>query len=293
MGPRAEDRVELVVVVGGEEHGVVGELRRAPAQGEQQHEAGQRRLHPSQRPQRAGRHRGRQQVAVDVLGVGVRHDDVRGQRLAVREADADGPPPPAVEEDLRHRCPGAHPGASLDRSGEHGVAQPPQATRDVPGAEGLLDVGHGRQRRGGAPRVRAGVGGVAVEEGALVRVAQVVPAQVAQRPPGGDGPQVPASSSLRDQGACPVERGLEERLPGRVPDRPGAPQERGPVGTGAWPESAVPGLFDLRSRRVRHLDPGAVGETVRADGIDRDQRQLRVERARRSPGRGPGRRRAG
>ncbi len=239
----------------------------------------ERRLGAAQGGQRAGRDGRRQQVAVDVGGVGVRDDDVGRQPFAAREPDAGDAPPRAVEEDPGDGLAGADLRAPVDGPRVHGVAEPPQTALDVPGAEGLLDVRHGRERGGGPARVRAGVGGVPVEAGPLVRVAQVPPPEPAQRVPRGDGAQVaqPASPAGPGSGARPAgprgrSRGSRPRSPRRARRTPSSRRRR-------RPRARRPRPAAMRERgAVRQVELRAVGEPVVADRVDGHERHLGLQR---------------
>jgi hypothetical protein len=63
---------------------VVAQVGGATPDGEQQHEAGQRRRRPAQTPQRIRAARVAHEVAIEVGGVGVRDDDVSWDGLTVR-----------------------------------------------------------------------------------------------------------------------------------------------------------------------------------------------------------------
>jgi hypothetical protein len=277
VAPGAEDGVELGVVVGGEQHGVVAQTRRPAAQREQQHEAGEGRRRPPQRPARGCRRGVRHEVAVDVRGVRVGDDGVRRQRLPGRQPHARGRA--AGQEHALDRRAGPDLGAGLGRAPLEGVAEAPQPAGDVPRAERLLDVRHGRERRRCPARVGAGVRGVPVEERALVGVPQVLRPEPAQAPPRRDRPHVADAAGQAGERPPAVQRGLEEGLAGQVPDRGGPAEERRPVVARAGAERGVPGGGDRGAGGVRQVELGAVGEPVVADRVDRPQLEDLVQRA--------------
>ena len=227
-------------------------------------------------------HRRGQQVAVQVSRVGVGDDDVRRQPLAVGQQHA--PRPTALDEDLGDGGTGAQPGAALLGAREHRRSEPAQPAGDVPGAEGLLDVGHHGQRRRRAARVRPGVGRVAVEEHPQPRVAEVLLPQPAQRLPGRHGADVRRTPGKAQQVARAGQRRLEERLPRHLPDVAGPVEEALPVGAGPGAESLVERCPQPGRRGVGQVEPGHVvptdgGEPVAGHRVDGHQVQRLLEGA--------------
>ena len=215
-----------------------------------------------------------QQVVVQMRRIGVRHHDVRIDPLAVGEHHAAGPA--TLDHDRHDVSTGAHPCTAQHRPLVHRLAQPAQATGDVPGAEGLLDVGDDGQRRRSASRVRAGVGRVAVEEHPQPRVAQLPAAQPAQRLPRRDRAHVGRTPGQAQQVAGTAQRRLEERLAGHLPHLVRPVEQPVPVGAGALAEALVQRHPEPGPGGVGHVQPGDVvavdgGEPVARHRIDRDQ----------------------
>ena len=202
-GAPAEHGVELGVVVVREEHRVVRQPWRAPAQCQQQHEPGERGSGAVQAGSGGGRRGSAQQRAVDGVGVGVGDDDVGRDGLARRQPDAGDPA--GLDDDLRDVAAGAYRGASFQRPVVHGQCELAQAAAHVPRAERGLDVRDHRQRGGRQPRVGARVGGVAVEQHAQPRVAQIAGAEPTQALPRRDRAHVGDAAGQAQQLATALE----------------------------------------------------------------------------------------
>ena len=141
-------RVELRVVVVGEQHRVVAQPRGPPVQGQQQHEARATERRAAARAQP----RARQQVAVEAGGVDRRDHDVGAAPRRRRRGGRPWPGPPrSARPRPASRCGSARRAPRRARPRPRASRRSPPA--DVPGAEGLLDEGHRRQRGG---RLRAG-----------------------------------------------------------------------------------------------------------------------------------------
>ena len=193
-----------------------------------------------------------QQVVVQVGGVGVGDDDVGASRSPSASCTPATRPPSTT-----HRGHvGARSAPRTPRSSARSCTaspEPAQPAADVPGAERLLDVRHDRQRGGSPPRVGAGVGGVAVQEHPQPRVAQIAPAQAAQRLPWRDGAHVRRTAGQPQQVATAVQRRLEERAAGHLPHRRAR-------GRGTGPSRRRP------RRRTRRRAPAAAGPVRRWAG---------------------------
>ena len=251
---------------------MVGQVGRAPADAEQQHEGRQRRGGPAQPAQQR---RLRQQVAVDVVGVGVRDDHVRRQPAAAGEPHPGDPV--AGRLDPGHLGAGADLPAERDDPAGQLVGERAQPAAQVPAAEPLLHVRHDAERGRGPARVRSGVRRVPLEQRALPRVGQVALTEPAQRAAGRDRAQVADPDGLPGQVAHAADRRLEERAADRLPDPLGAGGQPAPVRARRRPERGVhPGAGHVQV--PGGVQPGAVGEPVP------DQR---VERLQLQPGRPP------
>ena len=178
--------------------------RRAPAQGQQQHEPGERGSGAVQTCSGSGRRGSAQQRAVDRVGVGVGDDDVCRDGLAGGQPDAGDLS--GLDDDLGDVRARPHGGASLQRAVVHGERELAQAAAHVPRAERRFDVRDCRQRGGRQPRVGAGVGGVAVEQHAQPGVAQIANTEAAQGLPGRDGAYVGEPAGQAQQVASALER---------------------------------------------------------------------------------------
>ena len=188
-----------------------------------------------------------------------------------------------------------HPGA-VRRTGAR--ARPPGRGRRAPSRcrpprtyqppKACSTYGHGRQRRGRAARVGAGVGGVAVEEHPQPRVAQVAPAERAQRPAGGDGGDV-ARPPQRQPGEVAGPSSGDSRNGPRLASQTRA----GPGGEGRASrrrrraDQAVERGAQCRSRSSAASKPRAVGEAVAGDRVERRRARARpASRRCRRTGRG-------
>ena len=217
------------------------------------------------------------EVAVQVRGVGVGDDDVGAQLSSVGQDD-----PGRRVQDAAHRGPEPHLHAEVERAFQQRLGDPVQATFDVPAPLLLLDVGDRCQRRGGQPRVGAGVGRVTVEQDAKACVAQVAPTQGPEGPTRSEGGQVAGvPQRQRRQRARAVQRALQERSAAGLPDATGPLQEGAPVGARAGAQGGVKPVSHL-CEVVGAVEPGAVGETVP------DQRVEPLQHERRRPATGRG-----
>ena len=147
------------------------------------------------------------------------------------------------------------------------VAQAAQAPAHPPRPEALLDVRRHRQHRRGAARVRARVGGVPVQPHAQPRVRQELLAEPAHRQPRGDHAQV-AQAGAEPREVAGAQGPVQDRLADEVPQPGGTVVQRLPRRTGPGTERGVERGRDGR-RVERQVQPGAVGEPVAADRIDR------------------------
>ena len=224
---------------------------------------------------------------VGVRGVGVGHHDVGLDRGPVPQPHALGAPADragrVLDDDLGHVGARADLGAALQGPQRHRVDQAAEPAVDVPGAEGLLDVGHGGQGGRGPAGVGAGVGGVAVQQHPQPGVLEVPPAQPAQALPGRDRHQVTDLAGLPEQAAGTLERGAEERPPGGLPDLPGPLLERRPLSAGPGPQGGVHGRGHAVTTSGGDVEHGAVGEAVAERRVHRPQVH---DAAQRRPGQG-------
>ncbi len=259
----AEDGLELAVVVGREPHVVMPQPGSAAPNGEQEHEAGERR---GRLLQVLGRTLGAlvvEQVAVHVLGIGVGDDDARLDALAIGERDARDVP--VGEVDARHVGAVPHGDAALDASRRERVGQGAEASAEVPCPEGLLHVGDRGEDGGRLARIGPGVGGVPVEHLSQAPVGQVLLAEVAKGRHGRDGADVVGVLRQRQQVAPAGQRGLEEGLARDAPHAPAAVDESPPVVLRA----AAEGLRRRRSRPWRGRPPAPSPTTRRRSGSRR------------------------
>ena len=255
----------------------MGETARASVEGEQKNEPGQRRRGAVQADQRSPIRLGGNEIGVQRTSVDVRNDHVGRQMAAVGKPDAADPAAGGL--DRGDRCRQTDHDPTVQRALVKGEAESAQATPDVPRAERLLDVGNGGESSRRAARVGPGVGGVAVQHRAQVWIAQIATAEAAQGAPRRDRAEVGDLARLAQQAAHAVQRRLEERAAGGVPDATGPIHEPGPVSARPGPERCV--------QRRRHRAAGAVGqsqldavrEAVVADRVDRHQVDLVLERS--------------
>jgi hypothetical protein len=138
--PRGRDLVELASRVVREPDAVVGEVGRRPLHAGAHHEPARRGCRPPHVPQRP---HVRQQVAVQVLSIGVDHDHVGGDRSAVRQHDAGDPV--GRGRDAAHLGAGPELDPDAHRHAHERVAQRAETAHRVPAAVGLLDVSDARQ----------------------------------------------------------------------------------------------------------------------------------------------------
>lgn len=238
---------------------------------EQQHETGQAAVGQRGQPARVG-----QQVPVDGERVGVGDHHVGGHgRVDPGQAYPVHPATGGV--DPGDRLPGAHRDAQVQAAGEQRVGQGAQPAAQVPATEGQLGVGDGDQRGRGAARVRAGVGGVAVQQHPQPGFGQVAAAQPAQGAAGADRGQVAQPPGQRGQVARRVDGPPQDVPVRRRPDPGGPPPQPLPVGGGPVAEGGPDPGGELVRVGARVEGRSATGEDVPHDRIQRDQVEVLVE----------------
>ena len=271
-GPAAEDRVELRVVVGGEPHVVVLQPRGASAHGEEQYEAGERRGRAPQRAQGLAAARIVDHVGVEVLGIGVGDDDVGVDALTVGEFHAGHAR--RVGDHPAHIGARAHDHATLLAPRNEGICQGGEPAAEVPGAEFLLDVGHGHERRRSLARIRSLVRRIAIEQRHLARIAQVFAAESAQAGEGCDRLHLARIGRQLDERPRTFERRLDEGAAGDAPHLRRARHESPPILRGRPAELLAHGAGDACGVGAGNLECAAVREAVgerRVEWLDVDR----------------------
>ena len=277
----AEERIELLVVAGGEEHGVVPQPGGTSPQRQLQGEGGRRRGGPAESIERRCRHRRGKQVGEQMAGVGVGDHDVGAHPFASGQADPGSPS--ALDEHLGHVGVEPELDTTLDATVVQRATQHPQPAAHVPRAEGLLDVRHHDERSRGASWVRAGVRRVAVEQHPRSRVLQVASAQAAKRGQRSDRAQVPYPQRLPQQVPRPSQRRLQERRTRDLPHRRGVVDQRGPLRPGTSAEGRIHRLGGAGPRAVGDVQCHAVGEAVVEGRVDRHEVDVVLERGSLAP----------